>query len=140
MSSMHRQVTIPARPESIAIDSARTAVVVVDMQNDFVSPGGMFDRAGIDVALVRKVISPIRSVLDAARRARMPIVYLKMEFSPDLSDVGPEDSPNRIKHRAFNVGGRIATAGGGKGRVLIKDTWNTQVIDELAPEFIRDGF
>jgi ureidoacrylate peracid hydrolase len=58
---------IEARPESLALEAARTAVIVVDMQNDFGSEGGMFAHAGIDVSAIRAVIGPIDRVLTAAR-------------------------------------------------------------------------
>ncbi len=57
--STGRQLVIEASPETITIDSARTAVIVVDMQNDFGSKGGMFDRAGVDIAPIQKVVEPI---------------------------------------------------------------------------------
>jgi ureidoacrylate peracid hydrolase len=56
--NMERQITINAKPETITIDTAQTAVIVVDMQNDFGSKGGMFDRAGVDIAPIQKVCSP----------------------------------------------------------------------------------
>ncbi|SRR6266550_3997306 len=58
-----RQTTIEATPEPITIDTARTAVIVVDMQNDFGTKGGVFDRAGIDIAPIQKVVTPISKVL-----------------------------------------------------------------------------
>lgn len=53
-----RVVSLDAKPEPIAIDTASTAVIVVDMQNDFGSKGGLFDRAGIDISGIQKVIAP----------------------------------------------------------------------------------
>jgi ureidoacrylate peracid hydrolase len=91
-------LTLEARPAPIAIEAERAAVLVVDMQNDFGAPGGMFDRAGIDITMIRRVIEPISRVLVAARRAHVPVIYLKMEHQPDLSDAGAADSPHRIKH------------------------------------------
>ena len=66
-----------AKPDSIAIDTARAAVIVVDMENDFGSKGGMFDRAGIDISMIQKVINPTSNVLAAARRAGIKIIILK---------------------------------------------------------------
>jgi ureidoacrylate peracid hydrolase len=126
-------VTIEARPESIAIELARTAVLVVDMQNDFGSEGGMFHRAGIDISPIRGVVAPTAAVLRAARQAGLRVIYLKMEYRGDLSDAGADDSPNRIKHRRLALG-ELVPAPGGEGRILIRDTWNTQIVDELAPE------
>ena len=98
-----RMVKIDAKPEAIAIDISKTAVIVVDMQNDFGSKGGMLDLAGIDISGIRKAIVPIANALTSARHAGIKIVYLKMAFRPDLSDFGAPDSPNRLKHLPFNV-------------------------------------
>src|ERR1700741_1980063 len=73
-----RRVTIEARPEPITIDTSTTAVIVVDMQNDFGSKGGMFERAGIDISGIQKAVAPTARVLDLARKAGIKIVYLKM--------------------------------------------------------------
>src|SRR2546425_10428384 len=94
-------VTLDAKPEPIAIDPARTAVIVVDMENDFATKGGMFDRAGLDISGAQKAIAPTAKVLAAARQAGMKIVYLRMGYRPDLSDLGATDSVNRTRHLKF---------------------------------------
>jgi ureidoacrylate peracid hydrolase len=129
-----RETTIEAMPTPITMDTARTAVVVVDMQNDFCSKGGMFDRAGVDLSMVRETIAPTQKVVLAARKAGIGIVYLKMGFQPDLSDLGQEDSPNRVRHLLFGVGQPNRAPDGHEGRFLIRDSWNTDVIEELRPE------
>jgi ureidoacrylate peracid hydrolase len=131
--SARRHTTIEAKPESITIDTALTAVIVVDMQNDFCSMGGLFDRAGINISGVQKAVEPTRKVLCAAREAGIKIVYLKMGFRPDLSDIGDTDSPNRVRHLHFGVGQTCIAPDGRQGRFLIRDTWNTDVIGELQP-------
>lgn len=118
---------------SVNIDGTRVAVLVVDMQNDFASKGGMFDRAGIDISAARRAIAPTVRVLDAARIVGIPIVYLKMGYRGDLSDLGPPGSPNRERHLSFSVGAEVAAPDGRPSRVLIRDTWNTDVLDELKP-------
>ena len=67
MATAARRVTVAARPSPVEISLDRAAVVVVDMQNDFASPSGMFDRAGIDIRGIRAIVEPIARVLDAAR-------------------------------------------------------------------------
>jgi hypothetical protein len=93
-------VRIDAKPETNAIDISKTAVIVVDMQNDFGSKGGMLDSGGIDILGIRKAIGPTAKVLASARHAGagIKIVYLKMAFRPDPSGFGAPDSPNRLKH------------------------------------------
>src|SRR5437899_2379894 len=64
-----RLVTLHAEPEPIALDTRKTAVLVIDMQNDFGSKGGMFDRAGIDISGICKAVVPTSRVLSAGRQA-----------------------------------------------------------------------
>jgi ureidoacrylate peracid hydrolase len=125
---------LEAKPGSIALDAARMAVIVIDMQNDFGSKGGMFDLAGIDITGIRKAVAPTANVLVAARRASLPVIYLKMAFRPDLSDLGEPDSPNRTRHLQIGVGRNIRAPDGRDSRVLIRDTWNTDILAELRPE------
>lgn len=125
---------LDARPHPIDIDTKRTAVLVVDMQNDFGSPGGMFDRAGIDLTGIQAAASATAEVLATARDAGLPIVYLKMEYAPDLEKAGPADRPNRIKHAPLSLGQEIDAPDGTQGRILVRGTWNTAIVDELAPE------
>jgi ureidoacrylate peracid hydrolase len=129
-----RAVRIEATPEPITIDPARTAVLVVDMQHDFGTKGGMFDRAGIDLSMIQQAVGPTAKVLAAARKTGIPIVYLKMGFRPDLSDLGPADAPNRLRHLRFGVGETVCALDGTESRFLIRDTWNTDILPELAPQ------
>jgi ureidoacrylate peracid hydrolase len=132
--SKHEMVSIDAKPEPISIDPARSAVIVVDMENDFAAKGGMFDRAGVDVSGAQKAIAPIAKVLAGARQAGLKIIYLKMGYRPDLSDLGPNDSVNRIRHLRFGVGQKIQAPDGRESRVLIRDTWDTDIVPELKPQ------
>ena len=127
-------VRLKARPEPIAIDTARTAVIVIDMQNDFGTKGGMFDRAGIDISIIQRVVSPTAKVLAAARRTGIKIIYLKMGFHPDLSDLGSSDSANRMRHMLMGVGETVRAPNGAESRILIRDTWNTDIVPELKPQ------
>jgi ureidoacrylate peracid hydrolase len=126
-------IKIEARPEAIVFDSMRTAVLVIDMQNDFGSKGGMFDRAGIDISGIRAVVPQVRSALAAAREASLPIIYLKMAFRSDLSDAGPPTAPNLLKHGPLHVGSAVTAPDGTPSRILVRDTWNTEIIPELQP-------
>ena len=131
----YKNIHIMAKPDSIAINMARTAVIVVDMENDFGSKGGMFDRAGIDISMIQKVINPTSKVLAAARQAGIPIIYLKMGYHDDLSDLGSEESLNRVRHLQFmHVGDTITAPNGSKSRILIRKSWGTDIVPELKPE------
>jgi ureidoacrylate peracid hydrolase len=125
---------LDARPEPITLDPSRTAVVVVDMQNDFGSKGGMFDRAGIDIFGIQQAVGPTARVLAACRRANIRIVYLKMGYEPDLSDLGAPHSVNRVRHLRLGVGSEVTAPDGRESRILIRDTWNTDIVPELTPQ------
>jgi len=132
-SSIRGVITVPSRPHRLEIDPARAVVLVVDMQNDFGAQGGMFDRAGIDIGGVAAATTATSRVLAAAREAAVPVVYVKMEHPADLSNVGPEDGPHWIKHLPLGVGEDIVAPDGSRGQVLVKGTWNTEILDEVEP-------
>ncbi|TGQ49679.1 isochorismatase family protein [Mesorhizobium sp. M1C.F.Ca.ET.193.01.1.1] len=128
-------LVIDAKPQPISVDPANAAVLVVDMQNDFGSKGGMFDRAGIDISGIQRAVGPTARVIAAARDLRMPVVYLKMGYSSDLSDLGTSDAPNRIRHlQIFRVGDSMTAPDGSECRILIRDTWGTDIVSDLKPE------
>ena len=130
----NEMVTLDAKPEPIAIDPARSAVIVVDMENDFAAKGGMFDRAGADISGAQRAIAPTAKVLAAARQAGLKIIYLKMGYHADLSDLGAPDSVNRTRHLKFGVGQKIRAPDGRESRILIRDTWDTDIVPELKPQ------
>ena len=109
-------------------------MLVIDMQNDFAAKGGMFDRLGIDVSMIQAAIAPTARVLESAREQGIKVVYLKMGFRPDLSDAGLPDSPNWRVHSHANVGEAVRTPDGTESRILIRDTWNTEIVSELRPQ------
>lgn len=118
-----QSMNIEAAPSPVQVDPDRTAVIVVDMQNAFGSPGGMFDKAGIDISCIQGAIAPTRAAVEAARRAGLRVVYMKMGFQPDLSDLGAEDVPNGFLFLHLGV----------KDGVLARGTWATDIVDELTP-------
>lgn len=134
VASIDPPLTVEARPAPMTIDISKMAVLVVDMQNDFGAKGGMFDLAGIDIAPIQKAVQPTARTIASARKAGVRVIYLKMGFRPDLSDIGASDSPNRTKHLLFHVGERVRAPDGKEGRILIRDTWNTDILNELRPE------
>ena len=127
-------IYLRSRPDSISFDIASTAVIVIDMQNDFGAKGGMFDRAGIDISSIQKVVSPVANVLTAARKRGLKIIYLKMAFKPDLSDLGGIEYPTRMKRaKRMHIGDTIMAPNGVMSRILVRDTWNTEILPELKP-------
>ena len=129
-----RIVAVEAKPGRLAMDIAKTAVIVVDMQNDFGSKGGMFDHAGLDISMIQRAVGPTAKVLSSARQAGLKVIFLKMGFHPDLSDLGAADSPNRMRHLRLGVGEIVRAPDGTESRILIRDTWNTDIVPELKPQ------
>ena len=115
---------INAVPEPVEIDPSRTALVVIDMQNAFGSKGGMFDKAGIDITGIQQAVPPTATAVEVARRAGIKVVWIKMGFQADLSDLGAEDVPN----------GSLFLHLGVKEGVLARDEWGTDIVDELTAE------
>jgi ureidoacrylate peracid hydrolase len=125
---------IPVRPAPIEISLSSTGVIVVDMQNNFVSKSGLLDRIGANISMIQRAVRPTSEVIAAGRKLGMKIIYLKMAFKTDLSDVGPEGLPNWIAHQSAGVGKTMTAPDGRIGRILIRDTWNTEVVAELKPQ------
>jgi len=127
-----RLVNLDAQPDKLQLDLSQTAVIVVDMQNDFCSKGGLLEFQGVDLTILQPVVPKIRKVLDVARKTGLKVIYLKMGYKPDLSDVGLRGSASWNNNR--DVGKPVKTSTGIEGRILIRDTWNTEIIGELKPE------
>ncbi len=121
---------IPAKPEDVNVNPKRSALIVVDMQNAFVSKGGMFDIIGTSIAGVRRIIEPLRKVLEISRSSGLKVIYIRHVYSSDLSDAGGQDSPNYWKEYSLVLMRKNPEH---KNRLLVKGTWGAEVIDEIKP-------
>jgi ureidoacrylate peracid hydrolase len=121
--------SLAARPRPFDLAIAETAVVVNDVQNAFVSPGGYLDCAGFDIGGAARVVERIGRVLDAARAARMPVVYSQNGFDQNLDDVAA-GSPWRAKSPALEL---MRWRPELDGTILIKGTWDYAIVEALAP-------
>jgi nicotinamidase-related amidase len=119
-------VTVPADPYPFAFDPARTALLVIDMQRDFVEPGGFGETLGNDVGQLRAVIPPLQAALAATREAGITVIHTREGHRPDLSDCPP--AKLRRGEPALRIGDP-----GPKGRILIRGEYGHDIIDELAP-------
>lgn len=124
------EIVLPTRPEPLSITTERTAVLLVDMQNAFASPGGMLDLAGIDVGPARQAVANARLLADAARAAEIPVIYLVMGYAQDASNAGGDDSPNPRKELALCLMRERPEL---RGKLLTYGTWDFQIVDELTP-------
>jgi biuret amidohydrolase len=118
--------TVKAEPYDFEFDPRTTALLIIDMQRDFVDPGGFGEALGNDVSRLRQAIPAIERALAAARDAGMLVVHTREGHRPDLSDL-PE---------AKRVRGRLKTGIGDvgpMGRILVRGEYGHDIIDELRP-------
>ena len=83
------QLTVPADPGPFRFEPAHTALLVIDMQRDFVEPGGFGETLGNAVTLLRAVIPPLQQVLAASRAAGIAVIHTREGHRPDLTDCPP---------------------------------------------------
>lgn len=117
---------VDAVPGPYTFDPASTALLVIDMQRDFLEPGGFGETLGNDVARLRRTIAPTAALLAACRAAGLPIVHTREGHLPDLSDCPP------AKLNRGDPSMRIG-APGPMGRILIRGEYGHDIIGELAP-------
>lgn len=119
-------VTIDAAPEPVTVDRARTAVVLIDMQRDFIEPDGFGASLGNGVSLLRAAIAPCQALLAGARAAGLLVIHTREGHRPDLSDAPPAKLA-RGQPRL-----RIGDAGP-MGRILVRGEPGHALIPELQP-------
>ena len=124
-----KHVVLQAEPEPIEIVLDRTAVVVIDMQNAFVSKGGFFDLASFDVSPSRHIIGPIKEICAAARARQVKVIYVVFRYSPDLREAGNQDMPYWYKEARF-----YHEHPEWRDKFLIRGTWGADVVEELKPQ------
>ncbi len=118
--------SVPAIPYEFTLDPPKAALLIIDMQRDFVEPGGFGEMLGNDVSQLRPSIAPLKALLAASRQAGLFIMHTREGHKPDLSDL----------HHAKKVRGRGATTIGDEGpmgRILIIGEPGHDIIPELYP-------
>jgi nicotinamidase-related amidase len=119
-------LSVAARPYDLIVEPATTALVVIDMQRDFLEPGGFGELLGNDVSLLSRVVEPLARVLAAARAAGIPVIHTREGHRPDLSDC----PPSKLARGRLDVG---IGSPGPKGRVLVRGEEGHDIVDELRP-------
>jgi len=123
-----KRCTLITKPDPIDVDLHRTAVIVVDMQNAFVSEGGMFDISGMDISGAKDVIEKNRNIIDSARKAGCKIVFLKMSYEPDYSNSGGPESPNWHKELGLSM---MRNHPENWGKFVTRGSWDEEICEEL---------
>ena len=118
--------SIDAEPYEFEFDPASTALVIIDMQRDFVQPGGFGEALGNDVTPLQAVIAPCRRMLDSARRIGMMVIHTREGHSPDLADCPPSKI---VRGR----GDKRIGDHGPMGRILVRGEHGHDIVPELSP-------
>ncbi|HEV2516709.1 MAG TPA: cysteine hydrolase [Devosia sp.] len=119
-------ISVPSRPYPYPLDPAHTALVVIDMQRDFIERGGFGDSLGNDVARLEAIIPTTAALIALFRAQGWPVIHTREAHQPDLSDCPP------AKIRRGNPSLKIGEAGA-MGRLLIRGEPGNQIVDALAP-------
>jgi len=124
-------VTLPARPEPIRLNPAETAMIIVDMQNAYASPGGYLDIAGFDIAGCEAVIQRAAVAAAAARKAGIQVIYFQNGWDADYKEAGTPGSPNWHKSNALKTMRKRPELA---GTLLAKGGWDYALVEALAPQ------
>ncbi|MBL7260333.1 cysteine hydrolase family protein [Paractinoplanes lichenicola] len=114
--------SVDALPHPFTFDPAETALLVIDMQRDFLLPGGFGESLGNDVSQLSRTIEPLSALLAAWRSYGLPVIHTREGHLPDLSDCPP------AKLRKGGIGEQ-----GAFGRILVRGEYGHDIVDELAP-------
>jgi len=119
-------VEVPAEPSPFRIVPGCTALIVIDMQRDFLLPGGFGETLGNDVGRLLEVVPPLSSLLAAARKAGVMVIHTREGHHPDLSDCPPAKLNRGMPTKRIGDEGTF-------GRILVRGEYGHDIIDELAP-------
>ena len=120
-------VSIDAEPQALTVDLTRSALLIIDMQKDFLQPGGFGESLGNDVSLLAAAIDPCRALLSAARRHGMLVIHTREGHRPDMLDAPAA----KVERGAPSA--RIGDPGP-MGRILIRGESGHDLIPELYPQ------
>lgn len=119
-------VEVPAAPTPFSLIPGQTALIVIDMQRDFLLPGGFGESLGNDVDQLLKVVPPLAALIAAARAAGIMVIHTREGHEPDLSDCPPAKLNRGAPSKRIGDPGKY-------GRILIRGEYGHDIVDELAP-------
>jgi biuret amidohydrolase len=119
-------VSVPAQPYPYDLDPAHTALIVIDMQRDFIEKGGFGDSLGNDVARLEAIVPTTARLIALFRAKGWPVIHTREAHKPDLSDCPP--SKIRRGNPSLHIGET-----GAMGRLLVAGEPGNQIVDALSP-------
>lgn len=123
--------SLAAKPENVALDPSETALIVVDMQNGYCSPGGYFSHVGIDLTATQDVIPSVAKLVKIARDGGIQIVWLQNGWDAEQVDAGGPGSVNQLKCNPLKLMRKRPEL---RGQLLTRGTWDYELVKELKPE------
>jgi ureidoacrylate peracid hydrolase len=120
-----------AKPEPIEFDASRTALIVVDMQNGYCSPGGYFSQLGVDLAPTQQVIPAVSEAVRISRDAGMQVIWLQNGWDAEQQEAGGPGSVNQLKGNSLKLMRKKPEL---HGTLLTKGTWDYELVKELKPD------
>jgi nicotinamidase-related amidase len=119
-------IDVPAEPTPFRLITGKTALIVIDMQRDFLLPGGFGESLGNDVDQLLKVVPPLAELIAAARSSRVMVIHTREGHQPDLSDCPSAKLSRGAPSKRIGDEGKY-------GRILIRGEYGHDIVDELAP-------
>ena len=119
---MTKTYTVEAKPYEFEFNTENTSVIIIDMQRDFLYPGGFGEELGNDVSTTNKIIPTVQKLLEKAREEDMLVIHTREGHRPDLADLVES------KKRGGNIGKE-----GPMGRILVRGEYGHDIVDELTP-------
>ncbi len=123
--------TLASEPQNVRIDLRHTAIIIIDMQNDFCAATGWVDHIGGNFAVDRAPIAPLQRLLPVLRAQQVPVIWVNWGNRPDLANM-PANQHHLYKPTGAGIGLGEALPGHG-AHVLEKNSWAAAIVDELAP-------
>ena len=123
---MSKAVEVPAEPAPFHLIEGKTALIVIDMQRDFLLPGGFGESLGNDVDRLLKVVPPLATLIAAARSSGVMVIHTREGHEPDLSDCPPAKLNRGAPSKRIGDPGKY-------GRILVRGEYGHDIVDELAP-------
>jgi ureidoacrylate peracid hydrolase len=123
--------TLSARPEPVAFNPKQSAVIVVDMQNGYCSPGGYFSHLGVDLSPFDRVVTAISRMVSISRDAGIQVIWLQNGWDAQLKEAGGAQSVNQLKGNSLRL---MRERSDLRGKLLTKGGWDYEIVDALKPD------
>ena len=117
---------VRALPSPFVFEPRHTALVIIDMQRDFIEPGGFGESLGNDVSLLTEIVPTVVELLALARKAGLLVVHTRESHAPDLSDCPPAKRLRGAPQMRIGDPGPM-------GRILVRGEPGNAIVDALAP-------